>query len=190
MANNAVVWIVVAVVVVLLLGVVAFLANKARDRKRVAESDRIRDEVREENARVEKRAAIAAETDAKARAAAAEAEAKAAEAARLADRAAVHRDEVASSREGLDTRMQHADSLDPRRKDDPEKAYQEAEKDRAKRDELNHAEEVTDADRTRGEGFDRTRGEDFDRTRGEGFDRTHDEVGRVGQDDPRHRVPK
>ena len=117
--TNTVVWTVVAVVVVLLLILVlAFVARSARDRKHRAEADRIREEVREESSRVDKREAIAAETEAKARAAAAEAEAKAAEAARLADRANTHRGEAASSRERLDAELERADGMDPRLKAD------------------------------------------------------------------------
>ena len=117
--TNTVVWIVVAVVVVLLLIlVVAFFARSARDRKHSAEADRIRDEVQVESTRVEKREAIAGETEAKARAAAAEAEAKAAEATRLADRATTHRSEAASSREHLDAELERADGMDPRLKAD------------------------------------------------------------------------
>lgn len=147
MSTNTVVLIVVAIVVVLLLILgFAFVARSARDKKRGAEADRIRDEAREESARVEKRESIAAETEAKARAAAAEAEAKAAEAARLSDRAANHRDAAASSREDLDSKWQHADSLDPRRKDDVDDAYAAAEKDRSKMDE-----ETVSAERTEGD---------------------------------------
>jgi FtsZ-interacting cell division protein ZipA len=139
--SNTVVLIVAAVVVVLLLILAfAFVARGARDKKRRAEADRLREEAREESSRVEKREAIAAETDARARAAAAEAEAKAAEAARLSDRAAVHRDEAASAREQLDTQFQRADSLDPRRKDDVDDAHAAAEKDRIKRDEVTRSE--------------------------------------------------
>ncbi|HYO01117.1 MAG TPA: hypothetical protein VET27_04085 [Mycobacterium sp.] len=142
MDTNTVVLIVVAVVVVLLLILgLAFVARSARDKKRRAEADQIRDEAREESGRLEKREAIAAETEAKARAAAAEAEAKAAEAARLNDRAAIHRDEAASSREDLDSKWQHADSLDPRRKDDADAAQLEAEKDRSERDEISGSEQ-------------------------------------------------
>ena len=65
MSTNTVIMIVVAVVVVLLviLGL-SFVARSARDKKRRAEADRIRDEAREDAARVEKREAIAAETEA------------------------------------------------------------------------------------------------------------------------------
>lgn len=136
MGSNTVVVIVVAVVLVLLVILVgAFAARSARNRKRRAEADRIREDAREESRRVEKREAIAAETEAKARAAAAEAEAKAAEAARLRDRAAAHRDEATSQREKLDTQWERADSLDPRRKDDADEAFDEAKKIQAQYDE-------------------------------------------------------
>jgi hypothetical protein len=138
--TNTVVWIIVAVVVVLLLILVAaFFARSARDRKHSAEADRIRDEVREQGTRVEKREAIAAETDAKARAAAAEAEAKAAEAARLADRASSHRTEAASSREHLDAELERADGMDPRLKADAKRDDVEDD-DRIKRNKLEHDE--------------------------------------------------
>ena len=54
--------------------------------------------------------------------------------------AASHRDEAASSREELDSKFQHADSLDPRRKDDADAAYALAEKERAKHEDPNNAE--------------------------------------------------
>jgi biopolymer transport protein ExbB/TolQ len=114
MATNTVIWIVVAVVVLLLvILLLAFVGRGVRDRKRRAEAGRIREEVREESGRLEKREAIAAETEARARAAQAEAEAKAAEAVRLQDRAATHRSHVDSSREDLDARRERADALDP-----------------------------------------------------------------------------
>ncbi|MDT5080522.1 MAG: hypothetical protein QOJ80_5159 [Mycobacterium sp.] len=149
--TNTVVWIIVAAVVVLLLILVAALfARSARDRKHSAEADRIRDEVREQSNRLEKREAIAAETDAKARAAAAEAEAKAAEAARLTDRASSHRDEAASSREHLDAELERADDIDPRLKGDAKRDDVEDD-DRIKRGKLDHDEvgraEVSGADR-------------------------------------------
>jgi hypothetical protein len=119
MATNTVTWIVVAVVVLLLvILLLAFVGRGVRDRKRRAEAGRIREEVREESGRLEKREAIAAETEARARAAQAEAEAKAAEAVRLQDRAATHRSHVDSSREDLDARRERADALDPRKTDE------------------------------------------------------------------------
>ena len=144
--TNTVVWIIVAVVVLLLLILVAALfARSARDRKHSAEADRIRDEVREQSTRVEKREAIAAETDAKARAAAAEAEAKAAEAARLTERASSHRNEAASSREHLNAELERADGIDPRLKSDAKRDDVEDD-DGIKRDKLEH-DEVSAAER-------------------------------------------
>jgi hypothetical protein len=115
-------WIIIAVVAVLVILAIAFLVRGATHRRRAVQADRIREEVREEDQRLQRREAITAETEAKARAAQAEAEAKAAEAARLQDRAASHRVEVDSSREKLDERREHADSLDPRTKRDDERA--------------------------------------------------------------------
>jgi hypothetical protein len=68
---------------------------------------------------VARREALADETAAKARAAKAEAEVKAAEAARLEDRAQSHRSSVEDSRDDLNERRAHADSIDPRVKDEP-----------------------------------------------------------------------
>jgi hypothetical protein len=106
---------VVAIVVV--VGVVAVLTVLARNRRRHAQAEHIREEVGRETQRVEKRAAFADETDAKARAARAEAEAKAAEAARLEGTAASHRDAVNTSREDLEAQRERADALDPKRSD-------------------------------------------------------------------------
>jgi hypothetical protein len=98
-------WIIIAVVAVLVIVAVAFVVRSATQRKHRVQADRIREEVREEDQRLQRREAIATET-----------EAKAAEAARLQNRAATHRVEVDSTREQLDERRQHADSLDPRTK--------------------------------------------------------------------------
>ncbi|WP_260759032.1 hypothetical protein [Mycobacterium sp. SMC-4] len=109
------VWIIVAVVVALIvLGLVVFLANKTRHRRRADEADRIRQEVAEDSHRVDRQATLAQEAEAKARAAQAEADAKAAEAARLADTAASRRDTLNSAREHIDSRLSEADKLDPR----------------------------------------------------------------------------
>lgn len=118
MDTNTVVWIVVAVVAIVLIGAVVFAGVKSRNRRRVQEADRIREEVQHDTQRVERQASIVQETEAKARAAQAEAEAKAAEAARLADTATSRRDALTSSQEHLNERRQHADKLDPRVKHD------------------------------------------------------------------------
>ncbi len=109
-------WIIVAVVALVVIAALAFVLRSVTQRRRSAQADKIREDVREKGERLAKRESIAAETDAKARAAAAEAEAKAAEAARLQDRADSHRSEVDSQREHLDAERERAESLDPRTK--------------------------------------------------------------------------
>lgn len=116
MASNTMIWIIVAIVVA--IGVVAVLGFLARNRRRHAQAERIREEVGQESQRVEKREAFADETQAKARAAKAEAEVKAAEAARLEETAASHREAATTSREELDTQRERADALDPKHSDD------------------------------------------------------------------------
>ncbi|MGE2729155.1 hypothetical protein ACQI4F_06740 [Mycolicibacterium vaccae] len=109
------VWIIVAVVAALIvLGVVVFLAGKARHRRRAEEADRIRQEVAEDSRRVDRQATLAQEAEARARAAQAEADAKAAEAARLSDSAASRRETLDSAREHINSRLSEADKLDPR----------------------------------------------------------------------------
>jgi flagellar biosynthesis/type III secretory pathway M-ring protein FliF/YscJ len=115
MDNNAMVWIIVAIAAIVILALVAFIARRARNRRRHAEAERLRGEIGERSQHVERRANVAAETEAKARAAQAEAEAKAAEAARLQDRANTHRQAVDESREELDAQRERADALDPKR---------------------------------------------------------------------------
>lgn len=117
---NTVVWIIIAVVVaILLIAAVVLLALNGRNRRRRAEAERIREQVTEETVKVERREALADETAARARAAKAEAEAKAAEAARLEERAATHRTEIAESRDELDKQSERADRLHPAAREDP-----------------------------------------------------------------------
>lgn len=116
MATNTMIWIIVALVVS--IAIVGVLAVLARNRRRHAQAERIREEVGQESQRVEKREAFADETQAKARAAKAEAEVKAAEAARLEEAAASRREAATTSREELDARREHADAIDPKRRDD------------------------------------------------------------------------
>lgn len=113
--DTTMVWIIVAVIaVIVVLGVVAFAGRSRRNKQLHGKAERIREEVDQDAVKVARREALADETAAKARAAQAEAEAKAAEAARLSERADLHRDAVATSREDLDERRSHADSIDPR----------------------------------------------------------------------------
>ncbi|MBX7434537.1 hypothetical protein JDV09_20890 [Mycobacterium sp. Y57] len=119
MDTNSALWIGIAVVAALIvIGLVVFATRKVTSRRRIAESDRIRAEVEQENQRVQRQAALVDEAEAKARAAQAEAEAKAAEAARLADTAAGRREALTSTRDGLAARREEADELDPRIKQD------------------------------------------------------------------------
>ena len=115
MTTSNIVWLVIAVVVaVLLLATLAVLTVRMGNRRRHLRAEDIRNHARAETKRVERREALADETAARARAAQAEAEVKAAEAARLQQRAAAHQSEAATSREDLDERWKHADSIDPK----------------------------------------------------------------------------
>jgi uncharacterized protein HemX len=112
--DKNVLWIVIAVVVaILLVGAVILLALQSQKKKRRVEAERMRDEVRGEAVKVDRREALADETAARARAAKAEAEAKAAEASRLEQRAAAHQENVSASREELGKQWEHADRIDP-----------------------------------------------------------------------------
>lgn len=114
MNNQDTVWIVVGVIVAIIVIVgLVLLARSKRNQKHRVEAGHLREEIETENAKVEKRQALAAETDAMARAAEAEAEVKAAEAQRLRDRASSHSESVAATREDLDERRKHADHIDP-----------------------------------------------------------------------------
>lgn len=111
MDSNAIIWIVVAVAAIV---VIAFVAWTVRNSRRRAEAERLRGEIGQRTEHLEKREAVAAETEAKAKAAQAEAEAKAAEAARLQNNARSHREAVDSSREELDAHRERVDRLDPK----------------------------------------------------------------------------
>jgi cbb3-type cytochrome oxidase maturation protein len=115
MATSTIVWIVIAVVAaVLVLAALTWAGRSRRNHKLHGEAERIRGEVEQESAQVARRQALADETAAKARAAKAEAEVKAAEGDRLEERAQSHRSSVETSRDDLDERRAHADSIDPR----------------------------------------------------------------------------
>ncbi|MGE4363694.1 MAG: hypothetical protein AB7E41_16065, partial [Mycolicibacterium sp.] len=69
MDTNNVVWIVIAAVVaIIVIGVIVFLARRARNQRRAQEADRIREEVHLDSRRVQRQASIVEETEAKARA--------------------------------------------------------------------------------------------------------------------------
>ena len=118
MATSTIVWIVVAVIALLVvIALAAVLARKQRERSRIAKSDEIREQVRQDSVDVERREALARETAARARAAEAEAEAQAAEAERLKSNADKHFSHATDARTDLEERRSHADALDPRIKD-------------------------------------------------------------------------
>ena len=105
--------IVAAVVAVLLIAVVIWVARNKRNEQRHVEADKIREDAREKTLQVKQQEALAEETAAKARAAQAEADVKAAQASGLEQQAAVHRGEAVNSRDHLNEQWDRADTLDP-----------------------------------------------------------------------------
>ena len=105
--------IVAAVVAVLLIAVVIWVARNKRNEQRHVEADKIREDARHETLLVNKQEALADETAAKARAAQAEADVNAAQASGLQQQAAVHRGEAVTSRDHLNEQWDRADTLDP-----------------------------------------------------------------------------
>lgn len=112
MDTKTIIWIAVAVVALLVLGIVLLGGRRRELTHRHAQAEELREQLRHEDAEVRNRESIADVTEARARAAQAEAEAKAAEAARLQNAAQGHRSDVESTREQLEQRRAHADSLD------------------------------------------------------------------------------
>jgi FtsZ-interacting cell division protein ZipA len=114
MATSTTVLIVVAAVVaILLIAGLTWLARNKRNQHRHVEADKIREGARQETLQVKQHEALADETAAKARAAQAEADVKAAQAAGLHQQAAVHRGEAVTSRDHLNEQWDRADTLDP-----------------------------------------------------------------------------
>jgi len=105
--------IVAAVVAILLIAVVIWVARNKRNEQRHVEADKIREDAREKTLQVKQQEALAEETAAKARAAQAEADVKAAQASGLEQQAAVHRGEAVTSRDHLNEQWDRADTLDP-----------------------------------------------------------------------------
>ncbi len=102
-----------AVVVLLLIAGLAWVARNRRNQKRHVEADKIREYAKQETRQVKQQEALADETAAKARAAQAEADVKAAQAAGLQQQAAAHRGEAVTSRDHLNEQWDRADTLDP-----------------------------------------------------------------------------
>ncbi len=114
MATNTTIFIIVAAVVaILLIAGLTWVARNRRNQQRQVEAGKIRENARQETLLVKQREALAEETAAKARAAQAEADAKAAQASGLQQQAAAHRDEAVTSRDHLNEQWDRADKLDP-----------------------------------------------------------------------------
>ena len=114
MATSTIILIsVAAVVAILLIAVVIWVARNKRNEQRHVEADKIREDAREKTLQVKQQEALAEETAAKARAAQAEADVKAAQASGLEQQAAVHRGEAVNSRDHLNEQWDRADTLDP-----------------------------------------------------------------------------
>jgi FtsZ-interacting cell division protein ZipA len=105
--------IVAAVVAVLVIAGLIWMARNKRNQQRHVEADKIREDARQQTLLVKQHEALADETAARARAAQAEADVKAAQASGLQQQAAVHRGEAVTSRDHLNEQWDRADTLDP-----------------------------------------------------------------------------
>src|ERR1700691_944034 len=114
MATSTTVLIVIAAVVaILLIAGLTWVARNKRNQHRHVEADKIREGARQETLQVKQHEALADETAAKARAAQAEADVKAAQSSGLQQQAAAHRSEAVTSRDQLNEQWGRADKLDP-----------------------------------------------------------------------------
>lgn len=111
--TTIVVIVAVALAALLILGALVWVARNKRNQHRHVEAETIRDQARVDDRHVTQREALAEETAAKARAAQAEADVKTAQAKGLQQQAAGHRSEATASRDDLNERFDHADTLDP-----------------------------------------------------------------------------
>jgi uncharacterized iron-regulated membrane protein len=111
--STTVLIIVAAVVAVLLIAGLTWVARNKRNQQRHVEADKIREDATQRTLQVKQHEALADETAAKARAAQAESDVKAAQASGLEQQAAVHRGEAVTSRDHLNEQWDSADKLDP-----------------------------------------------------------------------------
>ena len=105
--------VVVAVVAILLIATIAWVARNKRTQHRRVEAENIRDKAAEQSHKVGQREALADETAAKGRAAQAEADAKAAHARGLQHQAEVRRNDAATARDEVNQEFERADRMDP-----------------------------------------------------------------------------
>src|ERR1700691_940728 len=127
MATSTTVLIVIAAVVaILLIAGLTWVARNKRNQHRHVEADKIREGARQETLQVKQHEALADETAAKARAAQAEADVKAAQASVLQQQAVAARSKAVTSRDQLNEQWDRADKLDPasRGSETPETATQ------------------------------------------------------------------
>jgi FtsZ-interacting cell division protein ZipA len=114
MGTTSIVLIVLAAVVaILLIATIAWVARNKRIQHRRVEAGDIRDKATDESHKVGQREAFADETAAKARVAQAEADAKTAHATGLQHQAQVHRSDAATARDNVNQEFERADKIDP-----------------------------------------------------------------------------
>jgi FtsZ-interacting cell division protein ZipA len=114
MSTTSIVLIVlVAVVALLLIATIVWVARNKRIQHRRVEAGDIRDKAADESHKVGQREALADETDAKARVAQAEADAKTAHATGLQHQAQVRRSDAATARDDVNQEFERADKIDP-----------------------------------------------------------------------------
>lgn len=113
MNTNTIAVIVGAVGLLVLAGLLIWLALRVRKHQRLNEAEGIRSAAAAETLKVSQREALADETDAKARAAQAEADIKAAQSSGLQQQAAAHRGEAVAARAKLNEQWDRAEELDP-----------------------------------------------------------------------------
>lgn len=104
---------VIAVVAILVIGAIVWMARNKRTEHHRVEAGEIRERATEQSHKVGQREALADETAAKARAAQAEADAKAAHATGLQHQAQVRRSDAATSRDEVNQEFDRANKIDP-----------------------------------------------------------------------------
>lgn len=104
---------VIAVVAILVVGAIVWIARNKRTEHHRVEAGEIRERATEQSHKVGQREALADETAAKARAAQAEADAKAARATGLQHQAQVRRSDAATSRDEVNEEFDRANKIDP-----------------------------------------------------------------------------
>lgn len=107
------VWIIVALVVIALVAVIAVMANRKKRERNRAQATELREKARHEATDIQRKEALARETEAKAAAARAEADRRAAEAERLEAEAQQRAHAAGQRRDEHQEQLRRADELDP-----------------------------------------------------------------------------